>query len=110
METVYNWKLGSIQAKKIFTDKFGNIRENVVKSVTLIFEGKKDEEVKSKSTQVIFNLIDLSDFKDASELNKEEVFEWAMEKLRPLEKASVEKNVKSQFGETEESSIFNLEL
>lgn len=109
MEAVYNWKIGKIDAKKMFTDKFGNVRQNVIKSVELILVGKKDDKEKEYKTNVSFNLIDLSDFKDASLLSKEEVLEWALAKINPKEKQHIEKMVKLELGE-EESSFTKITL
>jgi|LakMenE01Jun11ns_1017448.scaffolds.fasta_scaffold9954363_2 hypothetical protein len=109
MQAVYNWKIGKIEAKKSFTDKFGNVRENVIKSVELIFVGEKEDDKKEYTTNVSFNLIDLSDFKDASTLSKEEVLQWALVKINPKEKQYIEKIVKLQLNE-EESKTLIIEL
>lgn len=109
MQAVYNWKLGRVDAKKSFTDKFGNVRQNVIKNVELTFIGEKNDEKKEYTTNVSFSLIDLSDFKDASTLSRDEVLQWALAKINPKEKEYVEKIVKLALGE-EESKTINLEL
>jgi hypothetical protein len=109
MQAVYNWELGKIEAKKSFTDKFGNVRQNVIKNVELTFVGEKDDKKSEYKTIVSFSLIDLSDFKDASTLSKDEVLQWALAKINPKEKEYVEKIVKLALGE-EESKTINLEL
>jgi hypothetical protein len=109
MQAVYNWKLGRIEAKKSFRDKFGNVRENVIKSVELILVGEKGDDRKEYTTNVYFNLIDLSNFKDASTLSKEEVLQWALEKIDPKEKQYIERIVKLQLNE-EESKTLTIEL
>ena len=109
MQAVYNWKLGKIEAKKSFTDKFGNVRQNVIKNIELTFIGEKGDEKKEYTTNVSFSLIDLSDFKDASTLSRDEVLQWALVKINPKEKEYVEKIVKLALGE-EESKTINLEL
>lgn len=109
MQAVYNWELGKIEAKKSFTDKFGNVRQNVIKNVELTFIGEKNDEKKEYTTNVSFSLIDLSDFKDASTLSRDEVLQWALAKINPKEKEYVEKIVKLALGE-EESKTINLEL
>lgn len=109
MQAVYNWKLGRIEAKKSFTDKFGNVRQNVIKNVELTLVGKKGEEEKEYTSNVAFSLIDLSDFKDASTLSRDEVLQWALLKIDAKEKEHIEKMVKLALGE-EESKIINLEL
>ena len=45
MEAVYNWSIKKILAKPVFTDKHGNVRENVLKTVVLEYKGTKGEEV-----------------------------------------------------------------
>lgn len=109
MQAVYNWKLGRIDAKKSFTDKFGNVRQNVIKSVELILIGEKEGKEKEYKTNVSFSLIDLSEFKDASTLSKDDVLQWALAKINPKEKEYIEKIVKLELGE-EESKTINLEL
>lgn len=109
MQAVYNWKLGRIDAKKSFTDKFGNVRQNVIKNVELTFVGEKDDKKSEYKTIVSFSLIDLSDFKDISTLSKDEVLRWALVKINPKEKEYIEKMVKLELGE-EESKTINLEL
>lgn len=109
MQAVYNWKIGRIDAKKSFTDKFGNVRQNVIKSVELILVGKKEGKEKEYKTIVSFSLIDLSDFKDSSTLSKDDVLEWALAKINPKEKEYIEKMVKLELGEEEYNSL-NLEL
>ena len=109
MQAVYNWNIGRIDAKKSFTDKFGNVRQNVIKSVELILVGKKEGKEKEYKTIVSFSLIDLSDFKDASTLSKDDVLEWALAKINPKEKEYIEKMVKLELGD-EEYNALNLEL
>jgi hypothetical protein len=109
MQAVYNWKIGRVEAKKSFTDKFGNVRENVIKSVELILVGEKGNNKKEYSTNIVFSLIDLSDFKDASTISKEEVLQWALEKIDLKEKQYIERIVKLQLNE-EESKTLTIEL
>jgi hypothetical protein len=109
MQAVYNWKLGKIEAKKSFTDKFGNVRQNVIKTVELILVGEKGDNKKEYTTNVSFNLIDLSDFKDASTLLKEEVLQWSLAKINSKEKEYIERIVKLQLNE-EESTTLTIEL
>ena len=109
MQAVYNWKIGRVEAKKSFTDKFGNVRENVIKSVELILVGEKGNNKKEYSTNIVFSLIDLSDFKDASTISKEEVLQWTLEKIDLKEKQYIERIVKLQLNE-EESKTLTIEL
>jgi hypothetical protein len=109
MQAVYNWKIGKIEAKKSFKDKFDNVRQNVIKTVELILVGEKDDDRKEYSTRIDFSLIDLSDFKDVSTLSNEEVLQWALAKINPKEKKYIERIVKLQLNE-EESKTLTIEL
>jgi len=109
MQAVYSWSIGKIEAKKSFTDKFGNIRQNVIKTVELILTGEKNDDIKEYKTRIDFSLIDLSDFKDASTLSKDEILQWALAKINPKEKEYIERIVKLQLNE-EESKTLIIEL
>jgi hypothetical protein len=123
MAATYNWSVGFINAKKAFTDKHGNFRENVIKSVELIFTGidkyieevdgeeKEKERKESKSVVVNFELFDLSSFQDYTELNKETILIWALDKINPMEKLDTENFVKNLFKEFNfESNLINIEI
>lgn len=123
MAITYNWSLGHISAKKAFTDKNGNFRENVIKSVELIFTGvhkyiqeidgeeQEKETIQSKGIVVDFNIIDLSSFQDYTELNKEIVFNWAFSRLTDREKLSTENAVKMMLNDYKsESNLIKIEI
>ncbi len=111
MAATYKWSLGFVSAKKAFTDKNGIERTNVIKSVQLIFEGVEGKRKESKDTIVYFELIDLSSFQDYTELSKEIVLTWALEKLDDRDKVEIENFVKSLFGDyNPEFNLINIEL
>lgn len=118
MAATYNWELGFIIGKKAFTDKNGILRENVIKSVELIFKGKEtyiqEEEEKtreeSKTIIVNFDLFDLSSFQDYTQLNKETILNWALSKTHPMEKASIENFVKGLFESNIESNLIQIQI
>lgn len=118
MAATYNWELGFIVGKKAFTDKNGILRENVIKSVELIFKGEEiyieEEEEKtrkeSKSIVVNFDLFDLSSFQDYTQINKETVLNWGLSKMHPMEKASIENFVKGLFETNEESNLIEIQI
>jgi hypothetical protein len=123
MAATYNWSVGFINAKKAFTDKYGNFRENVIKSVELIYTGadtyieevdgeeQEKERKESKSVIVNFELFDLSSFQDYTELNKETILNWALDKINPMEKLDTENFVKNLFKEFNfESNLINIEI
>jgi hypothetical protein len=109
MNVEYNWTLGDVHAKKEFTDKYGNKRNNVVKSVELIFKGKIDELERKESVIVRFDLVDLSEFHELENINKDLLLSWALSKLHQKQKLDIENNIKSFFGEYE-SNIIKIEL
>jgi hypothetical protein len=109
MEATYRWELGSVQAKATFTDKHGNIRNNVVKQIELTFIGVKGTKEEKYSTYVTFDLIDLSNFTDSSSLTKEQLTEWGLDKMNPKEKAHIEKQVRVLL-EEEQSNFVTLEI
>ena len=101
MNVEYNWELGDVQAKKEFTDKYGNKRNNVVKSVELFFKGKTDKLEYKDSAIVKFDLADLSQFHELKDINKDLLLSWALDKLYPKQKIDIENTVKGFFGEYE---------
>lgn len=99
MEVNYKWKLGNVSVKKHFTDINGNVRTNAIKTAEVIYEGVYNNVSKKESTVVTFSLVDLSDFLNIDEINKELILNWAMSKMHPKEKEYIEKKVKSQFND-----------
>jgi len=107
MSVEYRWKLGQVNGKREFTDKNGNKRSQVIKSVEVIFEGKREGEDTSikESALVIFDLVNLDDFVESENLSQETVLNWALEKMFPKQKIDIENNIKSIFGEYESNLI-----
>jgi hypothetical protein len=97
MAAVYNWSIESIDARKVFTDKHGNIRQNVIKTVILAYTGKEGDREEKERTIVNFSIVDLSVFKPVDEVTNQEVLQWALNKLHPKEKVRMEKFVQSKF-------------
>lgn len=101
MAAVYSWSIESIDAKKVFTDKYGNVRENVIKNVLLAYTGKEGTREEKERANVSFSIIDLTVFKPVDNITNQEVLQWAVNKLHPKEKERIEKFVKSKFGDVE---------
>lgn len=97
MAATYSWGIESIDARKTFTDKYGNIRDNVIKTVVLAYTGKEGKDELTERVGVHFNITDLSVFKPVDEITNQEVLQWALNKLHPKEKNRIEKFVKSRF-------------
>jgi len=109
MKATYSWVIENVLAKKVFTDKNGNVRENVIKDIrisyigTLIEEGEKKIE-KKESTNVSLDLFNLSEFKPIEELSKEDILKFALDNLNPKEKERIEKSVMYKTGDLDEES------
>jgi len=101
MKATYNWIIESILAKKVFQDKNGNIRNNVIKDVLISFNGKLDKREIKEKVSVNFDIITLDDFKNIDELTNEEILSWALAKIHPKEKIRIEESVMSRFGDIE---------
>jgi hypothetical protein len=114
MEVIYNWELGPVFAKEKYTDKNGTLRENVVKSVILIYKGvleTEDKIIKEEEKVVVhFDTIDLSDFEDVKNITKDMVFNWGMLKLHPSQKQNIENKIKSYFGESEKTNLIQIQF
>lgn len=116
MKATYKWIIEHIFAKKVFTDKNNNIRENVIKEVILSYVGKfteengKEDEYKIKVT-VRLDLFKLDNFTPIEELSKNDILNIALGKLNPKEKERIEKSVMYRFGDLEqESNLISLIL
>lgn len=96
MEPNYRWELGNIEAKSIFTDKHGNTHNNVIKKVDIIYIGEIDNNKEEYTYPVYFNITDLSNFLDLSLLTKEQIIEWALNKMHIKEKEHIQKIVKDR--------------
>jgi len=109
MKATYSWVIEQIVAKKVFTDKNNNIRENVIKDIRLSYvdkfidENGKDSE-KKESTTVSLDIINLSNFKPLNDLSKEDILSFALNKLNPKEKERIEKSVMYSVGDLEDES------
>jgi hypothetical protein len=104
MKATYNWIIESIAAKKVFKDKNGNIRNNVIKDVIISFNGKLDEKEEKEKVVVSFDIVILDDFKPVDDLTNEQVLSWALAKLNPKEKERIEKSIMRKLGDLEEES------
>jgi hypothetical protein len=111
MEAVYNWSIKKILAKPVFTDKHGNVRENVLKRIVLEYKGTKGEEVLTEEVKVTFSLIDLNNFTDHTQLTSEQVLEWAHANMKPGEKERTEEKVQRRLERTPvENSMVEISL
>lgn len=97
MVVVYNWSIESVDARKTFTDKHGNVRQNVIKNVVLVYTGKNGDREEKEKTNISFSLVDLTIFKPVEEVTNQEVLQWSLNKLHPKEKDRIEKSIKSKF-------------
>ena len=106
MSANYTWYIDKISAKKEFTDKNGNKRNNVIKSVELAFKGEREGgNPFIKKTVVNFDLIDLSLFEDIESVTNQMVLDWALSKINPKQKEAIEKSVRVMLGEEEVNEI-----
>jgi len=96
MEATYKWELKQVLGKPIFTDKNGNIRENVLKVVHLEYVGTLDDKVEKVPLIVHFNVTDLSSFTDYSQLSKEDVIQMALSVRHPKEIEALENEAKQK--------------
>lgn len=112
MDSTYKWEIQSVIAKPRFTDKHGNIRQNVVKTVVLAYTGEKGKQIKSEKKIVNFDITDLASFTSADLLTKEQILEWCFNKINPKEKEIIERAVRMQLDNVplEEDSVILLEI
>lgn len=109
MKATYSWVIEQVIAKKVFTDKNSNVRENVIKDIHISYIGTLTEEdgqkiEKKERANVSLDLFNLSDFKPIEELSKNDILNFALNKLNPKEKERIEKLVMYQFGDIDEES------
>lgn len=109
MNATYNWVVEQVMAKKIFTDKNNNVREHVIKDISISYIGKfideYDKEIEKKETAIVrLELLNLSEFKPIAELSKEDILSFALNNLNPKEKERIEKSILYQCGDLEEQS------
>lgn len=98
MEPVYKWKIKSVTGRPVFTDKFGNVRENVIKTVILEYIGELEDKTEKEELIVNFNLEDLSNFLDHTSLTSDDVIQMALNSRPALQIESIESFVKNKFG------------
>ena len=96
MAPTYNWSIESIDARKVFTDKHGNVRQNVIKNIVLVYTGKDGDREEKEKTVVGLSIVDLTIFKPLSEVTNEEVLQWAVNKLHPKQKERIETFVRGK--------------
>ena len=109
MKATYSWVIEQVIAKKVFTDKNSNVRENVIKDIHISYIGTLTEEdgqkiEKKERANVSLDLFNLSDFIPIEELSKNDILNFALNKLNPREKERIEKSVMNKFGDLEEES------
>lgn len=97
MEPTFKWVIQGIYCKPIFTDKYGNLRTEAIKTVNLLYVGKLGDVVHSEPLNVSLSLIDLSDFIDRGELSDEQILEMALSSRNPKEIETIENSVKNRF-------------
>lgn len=99
METTYKWEIKEVSGKPTFTDKHGNVRENVLKKVYLQYVGQRGDETAKADLIVNFDLTDLSTFTDYTQLTAEDVIQLALSVRHPMEIKNIEESVKVRFGD-----------
>jgi hypothetical protein len=103
MATVnYKWDVQNVQGKPIFKDRYGNIRENVITTYSVVFIGEDDEEHKYQNKyDIIFDITDLANYRPISEVTKEFLLDYAFAKMGEKLKGYIEHSVKVNFGDAE---------
>lgn len=101
MEAVCNWSIVEVFAKPSYTDKFGNLRENVINRVALECTAEYNGEKSKKRAFAKLSLIDLTNFSDSESLTKEQVLAWALASMSPYQKDMIEKSLLEEVGATQ---------
>lgn len=99
MEVVYNWSVKKMYAKPLFTDKHGNVRENALKKVVLECEATYSGKSEKMTSDVVFDLIDLTNFVSIDQLSIDQVLQWSLDKLDKSAKAKTEQILGKRFKE-----------
>jgi hypothetical protein len=97
MEPTFKWEIKSVFCRPTFTDKYGNLRTDVIKTVVLVYigiQGKKKEEYPLNAS---LSLIDLSNFVDKNDLSNEQILEMALSSQSPKQIEYIETLIKSKF-------------
>lgn len=97
MEPTFKWVIQSIYCKPQFTDKYGNLRTDAIKTVSLSYVGVLEDIVYSAPLTATLSLINLSDFTPVSELSNEQILNMALASKHPEEIEQVENSVKNRF-------------
>lgn len=97
MEPTFKWAIQGIYCKPVFTDKYGNLRAEAIKTVHLLYVGKLGDVVHSAPLTATLRLIDLTSFVDRSELSDEQILDMALSSLPPKQIEQVENSVKNRF-------------
>jgi hypothetical protein len=106
MEATYKWELKNVTGKPVFTDKFGNVRENVIKTVILEYVGQLGDKTEKQELVVDFSLADLSSFVEQSTLSANDVIQMALSYRPAGQIESIETIVKNKFFEDNSPSSF----
>lgn len=101
MEAVYSWSVSNIMAKPTFKDKHGNVRTNVLKRAALTLEGKLGSKKHKITDRVDFNIFDLSNFRDYTEVSKDELVNWCLDTIDPRQKQLMINEVAKVIGDEE---------
>lgn len=97
MEPIYKWVIQNIYCKPQFTDKYGNLRTDAIKTVNLSYVGVLGDVEYNAPLIATLSLIDLSDFTPVSELSNEQIIAMALASKHPEEIEQVENSVKNKF-------------
>jgi capsular polysaccharide biosynthesis protein len=97
MEPTFKWELKSIFCKPVFTDKYGNVRTDVIKNIILAYVGTLEDRVEQASLTGSLSLIDLSDFVVITNFTNQQIIDMALSSKNPKEIEQVENSVKNRF-------------
>ena len=97
MEPTFKWELRSVYCKPAFTDKYGNLRTDVIKTINLAYVGTLDDKVEETILTATLSLIDLSDFTVITDFTNQQIIDMALNSKNPKEIEQVENSVKNRF-------------
>jgi capsular polysaccharide biosynthesis protein len=97
MEPTFKWELRSVICKPVFTDKYGNVRTDVIKNIILAYVGTLEDRVEQAFLTGSLNLIDLSDFVVITNFTNQQIIDMALNSKNPKEIEQVENSVKNRF-------------
>lgn len=110
MQATYNWKIDRVLAKPVFTDKHGNVRNNVLKTVFLTYEGSIRDKSYKVNHSVHLDIIDLTNFVDHTGLTEQQVIDMALASMSDKERLAVESRVKNVIEGNNESSLVEIKF